>query len=336
MSEVMVRKLIHPRRLLLIDGLNCFIRSWIVNPLMNSNGDHVGGAIGMLRSIKTNIRDLNPSRVIVVWDGEGGSQKRRGVYSQYKMGRKPRVNRHLDDDPQVGEQNLKMQYAKVRELLDLVGVSQIEVNQVEADDVIGYVCHMFPQDEKVIVSTDKDMLQLIDVRTLVYSPSKKKLYGAALLKEEYSVLPENFVYFKALTGDASDNVKGIKGFGPATVAKLFPFLGERASDSNEILSYAEEHKDKSSKYKVLIENRDVLIGNVQLMQLSTPIIGSQSISAIRYALEKSVSFSPSELKLSLIKDGIQLTDADFFQVFREYQLRFENVEKKGATENVAG
>ena len=87
-------------RVLFVDGLNTFIRSWSVVPTMNTHGDHVGGVTGFLRSVGYAVREINPTRVIVVFDGRDGAKRRRKIYSEYKAQRaknKLRVNRGIYD-----------------------------------------------------------------------------------------------------------------------------------------------------------------------------------------------------------------------------------------------
>jgi DNA polymerase-1 len=310
-------------RILIIDGLNTFIRSWAVVPSMNTNGEHVGGVVGTLRSIKFAISEVKPSKVIVVWDGEGGSRKRRSVYSEYKAGRKPKINRQFDfDSVDQSRANMMMQQAKTKQLIELLGMSVVEISDIEADDTIGYLCtQMYAEKQKVIMSTDKDFYQLIDAFTIVYSPSKKMYYSSSAFQNEYGVLPENYILVKALKGDASDNVKGLSGIGDKTAVKLFPMLGERPVRLDELLAIAETNRAKNPKYEAVIANRDLLIGNVQLMQLTSPVISAKSAMLIRNTVEQTrAKFTMSEFKLALIKDGIQIIDVDFFTVFKEYAM----------------
>jgi DNA polymerase-1 len=310
-------------KILIIDGLNLFIRTWAVVPEMNINGDHVGGLTGFLRTMKIVMRDTKPSLVIVAWDGQGGSTKRRGIYAEYKAGRKPRVNREYEfDSPADSLKNMNFQQIKLKNYLSLIGVAQIEVEMCEADDIIGYLCrHVFCDTDKVVVSSDKDFLQLIDDHTLIYSSSKKLYFSAELLMKSYGVLPENFIYMKALMGDPSDNIKGIKGIGEKTVVKMFPFVSERQTSLDEIILHATNNITKNAKFEAVVNSKEILIENVKLMQLISPIISSQSIRAIKYALEsENTFFKISDFKLCLLKDGIRITDADFFSVIREYQL----------------
>lgn len=310
--------------LLLIDGLNLFLRNYAVNPQMDVNGDHIGGAVGFLRCLKCYIRDFSVSRAVVVWDGKGGSQKRRGIYAEYKAGRKPRMNRAYDfgESPEAGERNLATQLLKTKRYVELLGVTQIEIEGIEADDTIAYLCYAEGDSDKVVVSTDRDFLQLVGPTTKVYSPVKKILFGSDQVKEVHLVLPENYVYSKALTGDASDNISGVKGVGEKTVLKLFPFLAERPSTLQEVLDHARDHAHENPKYRAIHEQCEIVTANVRLMQLSSPIIGVQSASSIRHTISQDV-VEPvmSEVRLSFLRDGIQLTDSDFFAVFREYHHR---------------
>lgn len=312
-----------PGKILLVDGMNLFIRNYAVVPVMDSNGGHVGGIVGSLRSLKSYIRDSAPTRTVVVWDGEGGSAKRRSIYKEYKAGRKPRLNREYDFDEsaQEGQRNMHKQLTSVKRYMGLLGVHQIEVQDIEADDVIGYLArHVYAEDEKVIVSSDKDFLQLVDSKTLVYSPTKKLYYTCDKITEEFSCLPENFIYLKAMIGDGSDNIKGVKGLGVKTVAKLFPFLATTPVDWEFIWTFCDGNQESHPKYKAVLQAADIVSGNIQLMQLTTPVVSPTSTRIIRQALETRPQFVSSELKLSLIRDGIQLVDNDFFTVFREHSI----------------
>lgn len=321
-------------RLLIIDGLNMFIRNWVVVPQMNSNGDPIGGVTGFLRSLKSIMRDVKPTKIIVVWDGEGGASRRRGIYSEYKAGRKPRLNRQHGEleSVEASQENMRLQHSKIRQYLDLLGVVQIEISDIEADDVIGFLASQLCSDtDKVVVSSDKDFLQLVDAHTLIYSPTKKIYYTAKVLHEQYGIMAENFIYMKALMGDKSDNIRGIKGVGEKTVMKLFPFLGDTISTLEDIFLYAEKNIKKSPRYKDILDSRALLIENVMLMQLSSPVISGQAVRVIKHALEPSeVKFTLSEFKLSLLRDGIQFTDFDFIPVFNEYKIR----SKRGNVNNV--
>ena len=315
---------------LIIDGLNMFIRDFVIVPTMDVNGEHVGGLVGMIRSIKSLVRDLRPSEVVVAWDGEGGSLRRRNMYSEYKQGRKPRVNRSFDfESPEESLKSLQSQYLRTKSFIELLGIRQVEISDVEADDVIAFMCNSSMHErDKVVVTTDKDMLQLVDAKTTVFSPIKKKHYSCSNFAQELGAIPENYVYVKALLSDTSDHIPGVKGIGQKSMVKMFPFLAEHPTSVEEIVAYAKTHSDKGKRFKSVAESEELLRRNVKLMQLSSPIISVQSIEKIRWQLQKEYEYAPTELKLRLVRDGIQITDADMFDTFAEYHLRSRRILKK--------
>lgn len=313
------------RKILIIDGTNMFLRNYSVVPEMNENGDHVGGLVGTIRSLRLHMEENSPTDVFFIWDGKGGSARRRGIFSEYKAGRKPRVNRTDDFGEEVAdaEANMRWQFATVEKYLDLLGITQLKIDAVEADDVIAYIAyHMFEGDEKVIVSTDKDFFQLITDKISVYSPKQKVMYTPTVLHQKFGVLPSNFIYMKMLCGDGSDGIPGIDGIGVKTVVKLFPFLGEEESTMSAVLGFARENREKKPKYKQIDEQRDRMVQNVTLMQLTVPSMAQHSIAAIRSAVE-GIAKEPmmSELRLLLIRDGIQVRDSDLFGEFKKYHMK---------------
>jgi DNA polymerase-1 len=270
------------------------------------------------------IRENNPSNVIIVWDGEGGSAKRKKIYSNYKAGRKPCVNRQYEFES-VEHQlaNMKKQYNLTKKYVELLGILQVEISDIEADDVIALICkHLLHDTNKVVVTSDKDMLQLVDDKTVVYSPTKKIYFSSKEVKEKTGVIPENYIFMKAFTGDNSDNIDGIKGFGEKTVLKLFPSLAEKEMTLHEIISYASEKSSENIKYKVVVDNKSILVRNVELMQLSVPIISCQSVKKVREGIEKKdFEFVQTAIRLQMLSDGIQMQDMDFFSVFKEYHVK---------------
>lgn len=314
---------------LIIDGLNLFVRTYCAVPLMDSNGSPIGGVIGTLRSVKNLITELKPTRVVFAWDGVGGSLKRRGIYKDYKAGRKPRVNREYDmEEPDEARKNLIIQYNMLREYLGYLGVTQLEVGGAEADDLIALLCQHTLRDEmKVIASSDRDFLQLVGPSTIVYSPSKKLYYGSQTVLQQTGVMAENYIFMKALCGDKSDNVKGIGGLGPKTVVKLFPFLAEREVTLKDVIDHAQAHRAEKPKYEAVCVGSDLIIQNVELMQLSTPVISPEAVRAVAAGLAEPRGFSMSNLRLAMLRDSIQLTDTDLFSAYRDAWLRRQNLEK---------
>ena len=114
-------------RVMVVDGLNTFIRSWTVNPTMNEDGDHTGGVVGSLKSIGYQIREFNPTRCVVTFDGKGGSKSRKKIYEGYKAGRENRrfrVNRQYGELMTEEEEQLSMrqQFVWLNDILDYPGI----------------------------------------------------------------------------------------------------------------------------------------------------------------------------------------------------------------------
>lgn len=314
-------------KILLIDGNNTLIRNFCVNPISDINGNPAGGVVGTIRSIKSLIRETKATRVFVIWDAPGGSRKRRGVLAEYKAGRKPRLNREVEENTTDSKDNLTWQFSKTKQLLGYLGVTQIEVPDIEADDAIGYVVGLLEPTQKVVVSSDRDMWQLVSSTTSVYWPVKKVFITGETYKEFSPILPENFVLARSLSGkgDPSDNIRGIKGLGDKTILRLFPFLCSVPTSTDELMKFCEDKLKENRWYESILQSKDLIYTNVQLMQLTSPIISANSAGIIRNAvLNVKPKFEFVNFKLALLNSGIQLTDADLGTTFQEYRLRVNN------------
>jgi len=220
-------------RVMIVDALNMFLRAYIVDPSLSMNGDPIGGIKGSMKILQKMIRMIQPSQIVIVWDGPNGSRKRKQINSNYKEGRAPiRLNRNvnnLTDDEQMI--NKVWQQGKAIEYFNQMPLIQLCIPEIEADDVISYLvgCSYYEGWQKVIVSNDKDFLQLCDDFTLVYRPVKDEFVSRKKVIEEFGIHPTNMALARALIGDNSDNLPGIKGLGFKTVAKNFPFLAEETT-----------------------------------------------------------------------------------------------------------
>lgn len=263
---------------LIVDGTNRFISAFTVVPTLNDSGDHVGGISGFLMSLGHAIKLLSPTRVIIVFDGKGGSQRRRSIYPEYKSGRKPlkRLNRAYDNMVDAGdeEKNMYQQIGMLVDLLQSLPVTVMSIDYIEADDVIAYLSHhvFSAPDEKVtIMSADKDFYQLISPRVNVWSPIKKKIFGEQDIINEFNIHPHNFVCYRILEGDSSDNINGVKGIGYKTAVKRFPMLTDAAPVTvDQLLSYSSDKLNENKVYSSVVENADILARNFELMQLREP------------------------------------------------------------------
>lgn len=297
-------------KVLLVDGLNTFFRSYATNPVTDNNGTPVGGLVGSLRSIGAVVRDLQCTQVIVIFDGKGGSSRRRKIFPNYKKDRKMtmRMNRQIDFDTwEEKEENMKAQLIAFGQYLDLLPIKVMAVDNVEADDVIAYITlNYFTDDEKIIMSSDKDFLQLVDDKTKVWAPTKKKLYGIDEVIEEYQIHPYNITINRILDGDKSDNITGVKGFGVKRLAKIFPFLKEeKRYELDEIKEYAEQNVEKFGLLQKLVDNYDVVERNNRLMNLHLCDFSMQAKMRIQsFMNEEPKKLNKMELLLKFNRDGL--------------------------------
>lgn len=290
--------------ILIVDGMNLFVRHYCANPALTTNGDHAGGIIGFTGSLSSLVRIHNPSKVIVVWES-GGSPRRRSIYSGYKEGRKPpKMNRFYKDEDESlpdTDENKIWQVSQVTSILNHLPMNQIYVPDCEADDVIGYLCkYIFKNEKKYIVSSDKDFYQLVDDKTWICKPKEKTFVKPDDILNEYNISPRNFCLAKAFCGDSSDNIPGIERIGFKTLAKKFEQLGEnRDVLINEIVEEAVRRADVKKPLKMYVriaDGEDIVRRNWRLMYLDTAMLLDNQIEAI----QKSVgTFAPVYNKLKV-------------------------------------
>lgn len=264
-------------RVLIVDGLNLYLRVFAVNGALNDNGVPVGGLTGFLRSLAYAIREVNPTRVIIVYDGAGGSQRRRKIHPEYKSNRKPgkRITRwDAFKNASEEKESMKIQFSRLLEYLDFLPINVISIDRIEADDTIAYIAHTLLDKEVTIMSADQDFLQLVNDRITVWSPTKKKFYTPRMVEADYGIPAHNFLMYKVLMGDKSDNIEGVKGLGPKKLPKIVPDLfTQNTLDLDFILEHA--GKGEEPMHKRISESADQLRLNEELMDLKNPPISGE-------------------------------------------------------------
>jgi len=317
------------KRILIIDQLNLFFRNYIVNPSLSVNGAPIGGLKGCFQSIQKIVRESKPDLIIVCWDGEGGSKKRKLLKKDYKAGRKPiRLNRdirHMSDQQEV--ENKIWQQARLIEYYNQVPIIQFMFKSTEADDIIAYISQMkgLEDTEKLIVSSDKDFFQLLTTKTVQYRPIQKEILNQNSILEKFNIHPTNFAMARAMVGDKSDNIDGVDGLGLKTVAKRFPFLKEGKSVTfTDLLEHCEQRAEETSvkAYQKVLENEDILRRNYHMMQLYTPILSINAKNIIRDTIKNpDCSFNKTELIKMMMKDGFgEINFLELFQHFNKISI----------------
>jgi DNA polymerase-1 len=287
-------------KVLLIDSMNTFLRSFAMINHMNPNGAHIGGLTGFLKSIGFAIRHIKPTRVILVFDGTGSTVNKKNLFPDYKANRKLTRITNWDgfDDKEDEADSIENQIVRLVQYLRCLPVDMLSIDKVEADDVIGHIVTK-ADDEVYIMSADQDFLQLVNDKVTVYSPIKKKFYTPKLVKEDYGLEPYNYINKKILMGDSSDNVPGVKGLGDKKLIKLFPEIFEtKVVTLDEILNKSKEKRTEHGLYENICNYERQLLTNQRLMDLSDPIIPEDSIVEI----DKVLNNEPSRIdKLHFLK-----------------------------------
>lgn len=303
------------RPVLLIDALSLYLRAYWSFPQMSPRtGQPIGGCVGFLKMLGRIASETAPSQVVVCWEG-GGSTKRRALHGDYKKGRRPdRPNRFYEDDIPDTDDNKVWQVSILTKMLRCLPVCQVYVPDCEGDDVVAYLATgRFVEKPKVLVTSDKDLYQLIDETTTVYDLHSKVYVTHGSLFERFRVSAMNFGLAKALCGDRGDNIEGVPGLGFKTLVKRFPFLG---SDQHQILlsdvlNYSEAHADEAKTYRDVLAHRELLERNWKLVHLSTAALSGDQAARVDHALDTS---SPVSDKLGLIRrlvaEGIGDLDVD--------------------------
>jgi 5'-3' exonuclease len=264
-------------RYLLIDGLNLFFRNFSAINAVNSNGVHIGGLGGFFRSLGALIRTIQPTQVYMVFDGVGSSNNRKNIIPEYKSNRNvSRITKHELFDNLEDEDDSKVdQIVRIIQYLKTLPVKTVSLPRVEADDIIAYLSSTLPtqpEDRVFIVSSDKDYLQLVSDKVIVYRPIEKEYYTTDTVKEKFNVTPHNFLLYKLLMGDNSDGVTGIKGLGSKGLFKRFPEIATRDLSFDDLLDIAEAKLKEHIIYARVLHDIPLLEDKYRVMDLSNPMM----------------------------------------------------------------
>ena len=204
------------KKIILVDGNNLLFRSYYATSysgviMKNSKGFPTNGLYGFINMINKIIEEEKPNYILVAFDK--GKTFRHEKYSEYKAGR-----REMPEE-------LKLQFPKAKEVLDAMGIKHFEIDNYEADDIIGTLAKTVDMEDKfiaTIISSDKDLLQLISKEVEVKLLKTKGFirFDEKTFKDTYGTTPIHMIDLKALMGDASDHIQGVKGIGEKTAINL--------------------------------------------------------------------------------------------------------------------
>ena len=258
-------------RIVMVDGNNLLFRSYYAtaytgNFMKNSKGFPTNALFGFVNMMKKIIDEEVPSHILVAFDK--GKTFRHDEFKDYKAGRLEMPN------------ELALQFSKCKELLTAMGIKYYEIDNYEADDIIGTVATLCDTcDYKgIIISSDKDLLQLIsDHVGMKLLKSKNSIrYNLVTFRRDWNIEPQNIIDLKALMGDASDNIPGVKGIGEKTALKLI-----QDYDSLDGV-YESINELKPSIRKKLEEYRDDAYNSYKLATIYKHVPIQFSIDDLKY------------------------------------------------------
>ena len=304
---------------LLIDLLNLYCRCFSSTPLTNDNGEHVGGFYGSLNALQSYINKFSPSECIIAWEGAGSSQKRRKKLEDYKQGRKMvGMRRGFETSDESEKEAFARQLGALKEAMEFLPLKQVAVKYLEADDVIAYMCKNTIKDrKKVIVSTDRDYLQLVDENTSVFRPVKTKtnkqgeFIDLEWMHQKENIHPPNYALLKAVIGDKSDNIQGVKGIGEKTARNQIHLLwdNEKSYDASDLIDWAKGRSEK--KYQKYVENEELIKLNYSIVQLQELDISLAAIDTINKTYDKDApKFNSYKFRINLLNENVSPSNLD--------------------------
>ena len=300
---------------LLVDGNN-LLKISLVDKKMNSDGKEYGAVVTFLRILGSILLKKDFNYCIVAWDGEGSGVLRWKYYKDYKANRGKNYEAHdpsktdydkrmeafarhvisysrekgvkADSSSESDEETFEREKLIIQNILEELCIRQYEYENVEGDDIIAYYVKNKQADEKVVIaSADKDLAQLISDTVIVYNHRLRDFVTKDNCLEKLGVRHDNIVVEKILCGDASDNIKGVKGIGEATLHKLFPQIMAEKVDLKAVVALSRELLDrrKAEKKKPLRSLENIVNGvtdgcqgdklyevNEKIIDLSEPML----------------------------------------------------------------
>jgi DNA polymerase-1 len=262
---------------LLVDGDNLFKIGFHGVKEMYAGGDHLGGIYHFINILRKFLEEHNHDKVVVFWDGDSNSSKRKSLYPLYKANRRQDMNEYKYE-------SYLQQKARVKQYLEEIFVRQVEMNNNEADDLIAYYCKIATDEKIIIFSGDKDLTQLISENITIYSPVSKQYYknGDMITINRVDIPHYNVLVTKIFTGDKSDNIEGIEGLGEKTLLKFFPDLQKKPCTMEELLYIAQNNEQKkkpkalenilTGKTKNGILGEEFYNTNMKIVDLGNPLI----------------------------------------------------------------
>ena len=341
----------------LILDMNNIMKIASVDKTMNSRGEIYGMVVSTLRIIGNILNKKDFDYCIASYDGVGSGVLRWKFYEDYKANRGKNYELHdpnmsdydkkliayqqkvlshsrkmKNNDEENDDEIFEREKRIINVILEELCIRQYEFENVEGDDIIAYyVKNKKPNEKVVIVSSDKDLTQLISDTVIVYNPRLKDFVTKDNSVDKIGITHENVVLEKILCGDSSDNIKGVKGMGEATLLKLFPQIKNEKTDLKVIIERSKEllEERKANKKKPLKSLENIVNGvtdgcqgdklyeiNKKIIDLSEPLLTDEARESLTDELYGIMDTSDRDIKnvYKLVNefDLTELTNEDKF------------------------
>ena len=320
---------------LIVDGNNLLKRS-LTDKRMNNSGEQYGGVVRFINRLGIILSKKDFDYCIVSWDGPGSGILRWRMYEDYKANRDKHydmLNAETDYDKyfrdfqrkviearkkmttvrgETDEEAFQRQKNIIQDILEELCIRQYEFEDVEGDDIVAYyVKNKKPNEKVVIMSTDRDMTQLISDSVIIWNPSKDDFVTTKNSVQALGITHENIVLEKILCGDVSDNIKGVKGLGEQTLIKYFPELVTTKTDLETVVKRSKEllEERKVNKQKPLKVLENIVNGvtdgcqgdklyevNRKIIDLSEPLLTEEAKEYLDYRLYDVIDTSERDTK----------------------------------------
>lgn len=311
-------------KLVLIDGNSLINRAFYAMPLLvTKNGTPTNAVYGFMNMFFKMVSDVKPTYVAVAFDLKAPTFRHK-MYPEYKGTRKPMP------------EELRPQIPMLKEVLTMMGIKVIEKEGVEADDIIGTVAK-HTKIQTLIYTGDKDALQLVDEETSVYFTKRGitdiDVYSAENFTEKTGITPAQIIELKALMGDSSDNIPGIKGVGEKTAVDLV----QRYGGIDGLYAHTDELKGKLQEKVVLCKDTAYLSRKLATIDTDCGVDTDVSGMTFKLPLSQAVKRKFAELEFKSLAARTELFEADAFTVVAETvekEITVVEVEDLSLLENV--
>ena len=305
---------------LLIDGNSLLEVAFHADKTVNRSGEHVGGIFQFLLQMKILLSKRDFDYVYVFWDGDDSGELRYAIYPEYKANRNKKYNDDVVDSDyykqidrfvknvldkrnretpieKLNEKELfHRQRNRLQKYLEELFVRQVMVDKIEGDDLIAYYCNNKKENDKIyIMSGDRDLTQLLGDNICLYVLVLKEFVTAENHKKILGIPHKNVLLKKIICGDASDNIKGIKGVGEKTLLTLFPEIAEREVKLHEVVERCKIlNEDRVKEKKRPLKAYDNIINQIsdglhsgrvfeindKIINLQNPLLSKEAIDEL--------------------------------------------------------